>query len=77
MPIAVAVGGAALAFSSVFVNNHPVSAPEMRRLADEYNTALRRRLSEPPRADAQTRIRVVASPYAGRGGGGLVLRASF
>jgi hypothetical protein len=77
VPIAVVVGGAALAFSSVFVNNHPVSAPEMRRLADEYNTALRRRLSEPPRADAQTSIRVEASPYAGRGGGGLVLRASF
>jgi hypothetical protein len=78
VPIVMTLTGAAAMLGSFAINPHPAAAPEMRRLADQYNTALRRRLTGAPgSATKPGRIRIGAAPYAGPGSGGLILRAVF
>jgi hypothetical protein len=76
-PILLTMGGVGVLFGAGFINPHPTTPSDMRRLADEYNAGLRRRLSEPVPASSTSGIRVQAAPYAGRSGGGLVFRATF
>jgi hypothetical protein len=64
-------GGTGAALAGLIVNSHPAGPEEMRRLADEYNRSLA------TGARAERRFRLQPIPYAGPGGGGLVLRGAF
>ena len=78
VPILASLIGVTTMAAAAFINPHPAEAPEMRRLADQYNTDLRRRLTgEPASASKPGGIRIEAAPYAGLGNGGLILRAVF
>jgi hypothetical protein len=73
--VALLLGGGGLAMSALLVNPHPAPPEEMRRLADEYNRALRNRLTAG--REKRSGLRLQAVPYAAPGGGGLVLRGAF
>ena len=76
---AVTSGLAILLFArGMIVNPSPPDAVEMRRLADEHNQALRRRLTDsaaPPSGEHAVSIGIAADP--GRRGVGLVLDGRF
>jgi hypothetical protein len=74
-PMAVAGGGFLTALLSFAVNEHPVGPHEVRRLAEEYNTSLLRKLEGAPERPAQLAVRfdLVPSPS----GGGLLLSGAF
>jgi hypothetical protein len=74
LPVILGAVGFGAFITAGLINGHPATPSEMRRLADEHNTELRRRLSE---AGALRASRVELAPYAGAGGGGLLLRGSF
>jgi caspase domain-containing protein len=74
------VGGGALVTAGFFVNTHPAEPHDMRRLADEYNQALIRKLGGPPAKPTITAERsggVALLPLASPRGGGLAVAASF
>jgi hypothetical protein len=73
------LGGAGLALSAVFLNGHAAPPEEMRRLADEYNRALRTRLTagRPTGPKDHPAFQLQALPYAAPGGLGMVLRGAF
>jgi len=76
------IGGSvavAMMFGGYMIDPHPVDAPEMRRLADEYNQGLRRSLAAPNAAGAASAIvrSLSLQPYGGPQGGGLSLSARF
>jgi len=78
--IASIVGGGALATSAFFVNTHPVEPHDLRRLADEYNQDLRRKLGSPPAKPTITAERSATfglQPFASAHGGGLTVAATF
>jgi hypothetical protein len=84
-PIYIALGSAAAGMaiwaSAVLLapKIYPLEPPDMRRLADQHNRALRTRLSggtPPPRTSERPRLRAIL-PYAAADGGGLVLGGSF
>ena len=80
VPPVMVLGGVALATVGFALNNHPVEPHDMRRLADEYNQELRRKLGGPPAkptitADLGTTFAVL--PFASARGGGLRLGATF
>jgi hypothetical protein len=76
-----ALGGVGLVamFAGFFIKPHPVDASEARRLADEYNTGLRKRVGLAPDAggDRAQRPSVDVRPTAGRTGAGLVVQGRF
>jgi hypothetical protein len=75
---ALVVGGVGMVVTSLLIHPDPPAPDQMRRQADEYNRALRRRLSGTSRAaPARPPIEVHASPYAARHGGGLIVTATF
>lgn len=74
------VGGALAAGGAFLVNPHPVEADEIRRLADDYNGALRRKLSSPPgprSLPGEDLVTFDVIPTASSKGGGLLLRIAF
>jgi hypothetical protein len=64
-----------------FIKDQPVEVDEVRRLADEYNTSLRRTLGSPPGGPSTTSsappVTLEVRPALFSGGGGLQLVASF
>ncbi len=77
--IGAAVGGG-LILGGLFANPHPVEVDEVRRLADEYNVALRRKLATPatptPTRD-HTHLTFYIAPGAGSTARGLTLGVAF
>jgi hypothetical protein len=73
--------GAGLMLGGALMNPHPVEAHEMRRLADEYNVALRRRLASPetpkPPARDTSNLTVYLAPVIGPTVRGLTLGVTF
>ncbi len=72
--------GTLLGGGSFLVNTHPVEADEVRRLADEYNVTLRRKLGSPPEPSPATDSSGVTfqfTPTVSRGGGGLMMGVAF
>jgi hypothetical protein len=62
------------------VTRHPVEVDEIRRLADEYNVALRRRLATPamPKpAQDNSHLTFYIAPGAGSTARGLTLGVAF
>jgi len=59
--------GSGLILGGALVKPHPVEVDEVRRLADEYNVALRRRLAAPPAPPAprDTQLTLYVAPGAG------------
>jgi len=81
-PVAAGViilGGVALGTAAFFISPHPAEPHDMRRLADEYNQGLRRKLGSPPAKPTITadRATTVVLPFASPRGGGLALSATF
>jgi len=71
--------GLALTTAGILVKLHPAPPDEIRRLADEYNDALRRRLSAPPPTTtaAAPTLELEVTPMALGGGGGLAVGLRF
>jgi hypothetical protein len=67
-----------MVMTSLLINLPPPAPDQMRRQADQYNRALRRRLSGTSRTPpARPPIEVHASPYAAPHGAGLIVTATF
>lgn len=78
LPIVLFASAAVLMSTGFALNEHPVEASEVRRLADQYNTGLVRRLERGPQREVQTALRFGVAPFASPGGGGgLLLGARF
>lgn len=70
--------GIALSTVGILVNTHPAPPEEIRRMADEYNDALRDRLATPPPTTATApSLEVEVSPMVLRGGGGIAVGLRF
>jgi hypothetical protein len=71
--------GSSLIAGGLAVNPHPVEIDEVRRLADEHNVALRRRLADPPpRAPpSDSLLTFYVAPGAGSTALGLTLGVAF
>ena len=74
-------GGGLLMAVPAFINPHPVSPVEARKLADEFNTGLKKELGLSARAPAPSRedraVAVRLSPWTARSAGGLSLSLEF
>jgi hypothetical protein len=68
-----AVGGTA-GVIGLSLSNEPAPPDRMRRMVDEYNAGLRRRLQAPPRPSVDTSITFAPYVVPGGGGGALVVR---
>lgn len=68
-----------LILGAVLVNPHPVKVDELRRLADEYNVTLRRRLAAPaaPKPGDRDIVTFYVAPGAGPTVRGLTLGVAF
>ncbi len=78
--IAGVITGSLLAIVGLGLNPHPVEAHEVRRLAEEYNAGLMRRLGNRPDSTPSARNSGVTfqfKPYASPRGGGLALAGTF
>jgi hypothetical protein len=71
-------GGFVLLGGAFFLSEPAVDGRQLQRLADDYNTKLRRQLTNRPDSAGEGRgLRLEAAPYAGTQGGGFVLRGVF
>lgn len=70
--------GIALSATGIFINSHPAAPEELRRLADQYNDGLRRRLAAPPPSTTtEAASSVEIAPLVLRGGGGVTIGLRF
>ncbi|HEY2028550.1 MAG TPA: hypothetical protein VGH20_05000 [Myxococcales bacterium] len=76
VPAAVFAGGGLLALAGGMLNSHPLAAPQMRQLADQYNQGLLQSLSS-PEAPRESSNNLGATPFVANDGGGLLVSGTF
>jgi hypothetical protein len=72
-----AVAGAGIATIGILVKTSPAGPEEIRRLADQYNEGLRRRLATPPPATEASAPEIEVQPLLLRGGAGVAIGLRF